>query len=51
MDCEKLPKWLTAYLERCLKLEEDGLTEEYLSRLETETAYLSLRQLDVLARP
>lgn len=42
---------LTADLQRCLQLQQDGLTEEDFTRFETEAADLVLRQLNVLARP
>ena len=42
---------VSAYLERRLQLEEDGLREEDLARLEAQTPDLVLRQLNILARP
>ena len=42
---------VAAYLERRLELEEDGLREEDLARLEAQTPDLVLRQLNILARP
>ena len=42
---------VSAYLERRLELEEDGLREEDLARLEAQTPDLVLRQLDILAGP
>ena len=41
---------VAAYLERRLELEEDGLREEDLARLEAQPADLVLGQLHVLAR-
>ena len=42
---------VAAYLEWRLELEEDGLREEDLPRLEAQTPNLVLRQLNILARP
>ena len=42
---------VSADLERRLQLEEDGLREEDLARLEAQPADLVLGQLNILARP
>jgi hypothetical protein len=40
----------TAYFDRCLKLEEDGLAEEYFTRGEAEVLDLVFEEVDESSR-